>query len=116
MKKLLLLIGAGVGYVMGTKAGRQRYEQLRSAARKVKDDPRVQEKSHQAAEQAKVRVQQATDLAKEKAPVVKEKLAGAAGAVSSKVSSSSTNDDLVEQLHPDSTARQEAPYPQGDLP
>ena len=105
MKKLLLLIGAGVGYVMGTKAGRQRYEQLRSAARKVKDDPRVQEKSHQAAEQAKVRVQQATDLAKEKAPVVKEKLAGAAGAVSSKVSSSSTNDDLVE-----------APYPQGDLP
>lgn len=30
-----LILGAGVGYVLGTKAGRERYEQLRSAWRKV---------------------------------------------------------------------------------
>ena len=27
-----------------------------------------------------------------------------------------TVDDLEDQLHPDSTARQDNPYPQGDLP
>jgi hypothetical protein len=30
-----LVIGAGVGYVLGTKAGRERYEQLRSLWNKV---------------------------------------------------------------------------------
>ena len=117
MKKLLLLVGAGVGYVLGTKAGRQRYEQLRATAQKVKEDPRVQEKAHQAAEMAKQTAQQAADLAKEKAPVVKDKIAGAASAAASKVKSSDTPDeDLTDQLHPDSTARQEDPYPKGDLP
>lgn len=30
-----LVIGLGVGYVLGTRAGRQRYEQIAAAARKV---------------------------------------------------------------------------------
>ena len=30
-----LILGAGIGYVLGTKAGRERYEQLRSMWRKV---------------------------------------------------------------------------------
>ena len=68
MKKLLLLVAGGVGYVLGTRAGRERYEQIKGMATKVKDDPRVQEKAHQA-----------TDLAKDKAPVVKDKVAAAAG-------------------------------------
>ena len=42
MKKLTLLIAGGIGYVLGTRAGRERYEQMKKAATRVKDDPRVQ--------------------------------------------------------------------------
>jgi hypothetical protein len=108
MKKLTLLIAAGIGYVLGTRAGRERYEQIKRTATRVKDDPRVQEKATQAA-----------DLAKEKAPIVKDKVAAAASTAADKVTPSGRGDhpsDLTDQLNPDSTARQDNPYPQGDLP
>ncbi len=107
MRKLTILVAGAVGYVLGTRAGRERYEQMKSMAFKVKDDPRVQEKAHQAA-----------DLAKEKAPVVKDKVQDVAGTAAAKVkdAASSSDEPLEEQLHPDSTARQDDPYPKGDLP
>jgi len=37
------LAAFGVGYVLGTRAGRERYERLRETAQQVKDDPRVQQ-------------------------------------------------------------------------
>ena len=107
MRKLTILAAGAVGYVLGTRAGRERYEQIKSMAAKVKDDPRVQEKAHQAA-----------DLAKEKAPVVKDRVQDAAGTAATKVKDvgGGSDDSLEEQLHPDSTARQDEPYPKGDLP
>jgi len=42
MKKLTLLAAAGAGYVLGTKAGRRRYEQIKSHAATVWKNPRVQ--------------------------------------------------------------------------
>ena len=42
--------------------------------------------------------------------------AGAAAAAAKVAVGSSHDDELLEQLDPDSTARQENPYPQGDLP
>ena len=69
MNKLLLLAAAGVGYVLGARAGRERYDQIMGAVNKVKDDPRVQEKAHQA-----------VDAAKEQAPVVADKVTSAASA------------------------------------
>ena len=36
------LLGAGVGYVLGARAGRERYEQLSRAYRRVADNPQVQ--------------------------------------------------------------------------
>ena len=108
MKKLLILVAGGIGYVLGTKAGRERYEQMRSTFNKVKDDPRVQEKAHQAA-----------DLAKEKAPVVKEKLSEAADKGAAKVRSSnggSSSSETAAKLNPESTALQDNPGPKGDLP
>ncbi len=74
IKRLPLLIAGGIGYVFGTRAGRERYEQMKSAYDKVRSDPRVQEKA-----------QQATDLAKQQAPVVKDKVTEAAGAATEKV-------------------------------
>ena len=37
--KILFVVGLGVGYVLGTRAGRERYEQIRSAAEKVWTSP-----------------------------------------------------------------------------
>jgi hypothetical protein len=98
MRKLLLLAAVGIGYVLGARAGRERYEQIVGAFNQVKNDPRVQE-----------RAQQAVDLAKQQAPVVADKVvgtvAGAASAASAKVSGS---DDTPEPHH--------LAGPQGDLP
>ena len=42
MAKLSFLAGFGAGYVLGAKAGRERYEQIRRAYQHAKDDPRLQ--------------------------------------------------------------------------
>jgi hypothetical protein len=40
--KLSFLAGFGAGYVLGSRAGRERYEQIRRAYAQAKDDPRLQ--------------------------------------------------------------------------
>jgi hypothetical protein len=40
--KLSLLVGAAIGYVLGARAGRERYEQIVSLARKVAGSQTVQ--------------------------------------------------------------------------
>jgi hypothetical protein len=47
--KLALLIGASPGYVLGTRDGRQRYEQLKTKAEELWHDPKVQDKVSQVA-------------------------------------------------------------------
>lgn len=42
MRKLSFLLGLGVGYFFGTRAGRQQFERIRSTSRAVWQDPRVQ--------------------------------------------------------------------------
>lgn len=59
--KILFAAGLAVGYVLGTRAGRERYEQLKNAAMGFWNDPRVQH-----------RVDQVEDFVKEKAPEVAE--------------------------------------------
>jgi len=81
MKKLMLLVAAGIGYVLGTRAGRERYEQIKGAVNKVANDPRVQEKTHQA-----------VDAAKQHAPGVAEKVTHAAGAAASRATGSGSTE------------------------
>nr|QMS47879.1 small hypothetical protein Hyp1 [uncultured bacterium] len=57
--KLVLLVGIGIGYVLGARAGRERYEEIKRAVRGFWNDPRVQ---HQ--------VEKVEDFAKDKAPEV----------------------------------------------
>jgi hypothetical protein len=102
MRKLTVLVAGGIGYVLGTRAGRERYEQIRGLAQQVKNNPKVQAKAHQAA-----------DAAREHAPVVKDRITDAASTATSKVRPGS---DATDRLNPDSTARQDDPYPQGNLP
>lgn len=41
MRKLMFIAGVAVGYVLGARAGRERYEQLREAARRFRKNPAV---------------------------------------------------------------------------
>lgn len=72
--KILFLTGLGVGYVFGTKAGREKYNQISEAASKFWNDPRV-----------KTRVDQVEGFVKEKAPEVAEFVSGNAKNAASKV-------------------------------
>lgn len=72
--RFVFIVGLGIGYVLGTKAGRERYEQLRKLARKTADSPAVQQAA--AALQA-----QAAGYAKS----AKGKLVDGAGAARAKV-------------------------------
>jgi hypothetical protein len=66
MKKLPLLAAAAAGYVLGARAGRQRYEQIAGAAKKVTDDPRVQRVAHRAQDAATTQAAAAAEAAKDK--------------------------------------------------
>ncbi|MEW9548103.1 YtxH domain-containing protein [Nonomuraea sp. NPDC050783] len=41
--RMTFAVGLAVGYVLGSRAGRERYEQIKRAAQRVADNPRVQE-------------------------------------------------------------------------
>jgi hypothetical protein len=40
--KLVFVAGAAVGYVLGARAGRRRYEQIKAGAERLWNDPNVQ--------------------------------------------------------------------------
>jgi hypothetical protein len=50
--RLGLVIGFGVGYVLGSKAGRQRYEQIRTAWGRISGSPAVQRATERTREMA----------------------------------------------------------------
>lgn len=45
--KLQFIVGGLIGYVLGARAGRQRYEQIAAAAKDFWDAPPVQRRVHQ---------------------------------------------------------------------
>jgi hypothetical protein len=72
--KILFVFGLGLGYVLGARAGRERYEQIKAGAEKVWQDPRVQRQVHTVEE-----------FVKDKAPDLAEKATGVAKKVAAKV-------------------------------
>src|SRR4051812_27160543 len=50
--KLMFLAGLGAGFVLGTRAGREKYEEIVQAARKVRENTTVQEARGVVQEQA----------------------------------------------------------------
>ena len=44
--KILFVFGLALGYVLGTRAVRERYEQIKAGAEKIWLDPRDQEQVH----------------------------------------------------------------------
>lgn len=78
MSKLTLLTAAAAGYVLGARAGRERYDQIADAARSVAGNPKVQSATAQAqsvvADQAAVAKDVAADKAKEAASALADKV------------------------------------------
>ena len=75
--KILLVAGLGIGYVLGARAGREKYEKIKATASKLWNDPRVQKQ-----------VNNAEEFVKDKAPEVAEFLSDGAKKVVSQVSGS----------------------------
>lgn len=48
--RLTFVAGLAVGYVLGTRAGRERYERLRQAAQRFADNPAVRNATESAAQ------------------------------------------------------------------
>ena len=72
--KILFIVGLGLGYVLGTRAGRERLEQIKAGAEKIWQDPRVQRQ-----------VSNVEQFVKDKAPDLAEKATSAAKKVASTV-------------------------------
>lgn len=75
MNKISFVLGGLLGYVLGARAGRERFEQIRDLGTRAWEDPRVQEGR-----------QKVEDTIREQAPVLKEKVtdtAKSAGAAAS---------------------------------
>ena len=100
MSKLFTLTVFGAGYVLGARAGRERYEQIAAGARKVAGNPKVQAASHKAQETI---AQQAPVVAE----AVKDKAASAAHTVQEKVSDKFGGDD--SSTNGSATARNTGP-------
>ncbi|QXJ25125.1 YtxH domain-containing protein [Actinomadura graeca] len=82
--KYAFIAGAAIGYVFGTRAGRERYEQLKEWSRQVSENPNVQEateklraKGNEVAGVARGKAESLTSSAKDKAP---EQVQGGEGA------------------------------------
>lgn len=52
MSKIMMTAAFGAGYVLGTKAGRERYEQISAKVQKLWGHPKVQEQADKVKEQA----------------------------------------------------------------
>jgi hypothetical protein len=97
--RVALLTGTAIGYVLGTRAGRERYEQIKAQAQKIRSNPTVQAKAAQA-----------QDYAKQQAPVVKDKAAEAASSAAGAAKDAAQSAKDKAGSGPDTNGGS-APYP-----
>lgn len=102
MGKISFLAGGVVGYVLGTRAGEKRYEQIKKQADKAWQNPAVQEKVTAATEQVKTKApavaaavgQKAADAGKNAGQAAASKAGDAKDAVANR-----GDKDLPETIH-----------------
>ncbi|GAA0357407.1 YtxH domain-containing protein [Streptomyces blastmyceticus] len=66
--RLTFMIGAAVGYVLGARAGRERYEQLRKGAQRVAQNPAVRNTAESAAQNSRAMAAKAFDRVGDRLP------------------------------------------------
>ncbi|QKW10714.1 YtxH domain-containing protein [Streptomyces sp. NA04227] len=64
--RLTFIAGLALGYVLGTRAGRERYEQLKKSAREIAENPAVRNAAETAAQQGRTAAHKAFDSAYER--------------------------------------------------
>jgi hypothetical protein len=88
MSKLGMLAAGAVGYVLGARAGRERYDQIAYQAQRLWTNPKVQ----QVASEAQDRAREAAPIVAEKAVDAAKQAAGAAVSAVKRDSGSDTSD------------------------
>jgi hypothetical protein len=87
--KAAFVIGGAVGYVLGTRAGREQFEKIRATARTLWEDPRVQGTVSGMEERA-------SGFVRDVAPDLKEKVGGAVRSAAGAVRPSKNADFYVD--------------------
>ncbi|HEY3437710.1 MAG TPA: YtxH domain-containing protein [Actinotalea sp.] len=87
--KAAFVLGGAVGYVLGTRAGREQFEKIRSSARTLWENPRVQGTVSDVE-------QRAAGFVRDVAPELKDKVSGAVRSAASAVRPS--HDEPVDTL------------------
>ena len=80
--KAAFVVGAGIGYVLGTRAGRRQFESIKAHAAEVWNSPSVQSTVSTVQDKA-------TEVAKEQGGALKDKVAGAVRSATSRDSAES---------------------------
>ena len=96
IRKLTLLAGFGAGYVLGAKAGTERYNQIVAKAKEISGQPAVQEVTTNLQQTASTVADKAKDTANQKVQQVNEKVGGSGSSSSSSSSSAGSDSDVVD--------------------
>ncbi len=97
LRKLTLVAAFGAGYVLGAKAGAERYDQIVAKARDLSGKPAVQDLRDKAS-------QQVSDTASHLGEVAKDKAKEAAGDAIAGVKAKVSGDDDIDLTNNRSTA------------
>ena len=100
MGKLGMVVGAAVGYVLGAKAGRERYEQLTASARQLLDKPQVKKVMDSVPGDLSARVEQAANKAADKVQEAGDKVAAGGSGTSGSTSGSTTTTTTASTTTP----------------
>jgi hypothetical protein len=82
--RMAFVVGLGVGFVLGARAGRERYEQMVKVTRKAADSPAVQQAAGAIQAQAAGLVKTTKDKLADQVPKIAESARGKAGTARSK--------------------------------
>ncbi len=75
--KFGLVVGAGIGYIFGTRAGRERYEQIKTAASKLRQSSFVSQPMDAASQRISDAVRRGGEAATDKVVgIIKERVFG----------------------------------------
>lgn len=88
--KILFVAGLGIGYLLGTRAGREKYDELKTAALKVWNDPRVQKQVDAVEDFVKDKAPEVADFVSDNAKKVVDKVSGKSATPAKKPASTST--------------------------
>ncbi len=94
--RVSFLAGLAVGYVAGARAGRERYDQLKSFAQKVADNPAVRKTTKAVGQKAGELTKAAGQQAAEQLPKLTESAKNSAGKVRSQLARNNDGDPLTE--------------------